>query len=148
MTTQSAFTPEEWITILEGPTSAALLVITASHGGTFRETIAEAKAYADARAHHGQSELLDAIVAAKPKTDHTRFHSPVELQAGVVKHLGDAISILAAKATAEEVDDYRKFVLTVCSKVAEAHKEGDQVVSPQEAAAIATVTTSLGSPGA
>jgi len=144
MTTKSAFTPEEWITILEGPTSAALLVITASHGGTIRETIAEAKAYAEARAEHGHSELLDEIVAAKPKTDHTRFHSPEELKTAVIKHLGDAVGVLAAKATVDEVTDYRKFVISLCSKVAEAHKESGQEVSPQEAEAISTVTAALG----
>jgi hypothetical protein len=43
-----------------------LIVITAAHGGTFRETIAMSKAYAETRAEHGASELLDEIVSAKP----------------------------------------------------------------------------------
>jgi hypothetical protein len=42
--------------------------------GTFRETIAMSKAYAEARAEHGESELLDEIVSAKPKMDHARYH--------------------------------------------------------------------------
>ncbi len=146
MTTKAAFTDEEWISILEGPTSAGMLVITASHGGTFRETIAEAKAYAEARAQHGSSELLDAIVSTKPKTDHTRYHSSEELKAGVAKHLGDAIGVLTAKATSDEVEDYRKFVLSLCSKVAAAHREGGVAESPAETAAIAFISTSLGSP--
>jgi hypothetical protein len=146
MTTRTAFTPDEWTTILEGPTSAAMLVITASRGGTFHETIAEAKAYAGARGHHGQNELLDEIVAARPKTDHTRYHSADDLRSGVVKHLGDAVTILAAKATTDELDGYRKFVISLCDRVAAAHQEAGGSENAQEAAAIATVTGALGSP--
>ncbi|MCW3030814.1 MAG: hypothetical protein JWM66_947, partial [Solirubrobacterales bacterium] len=38
MTKQADFTPEEWTQVLEGPPSAGVLVVTASRGGTFRET--------------------------------------------------------------------------------------------------------------
>ena len=46
----------------------------------FRETMAMAKAYAEARAEHGDSELLDEILASKPKLEHARYHSPDELK--------------------------------------------------------------------
>ena len=80
MTTKADFTPEEWDLVLEGPPSAGMIVITAQRGGTIRETFSMAKAYAEARQHHGQSELLDEIVAAKPEIDHTRYGSPEELK--------------------------------------------------------------------
>jgi hypothetical protein len=80
MTTKAAFSPEEWTVVLEGPPTAGMIVLTAAHGGTFRETIAMSKAYAEARAEHGESELLDEIVSAKPKVDHTRYHSAEELR--------------------------------------------------------------------
>ncbi len=80
MTTKAAFAPEEWTVVLEGPSTAGMIVITAAHGGTFRETTAMSKAYSEARSEHGESELLDEIVAAKPKVDHTRYHSPEEPQ--------------------------------------------------------------------
>ena len=67
MTTKAAFTPEEWTAVLEGPPTAGMIVITAAHGGMVRETIAMSKAYAEARAQHGESELLDEIVASKPE---------------------------------------------------------------------------------
>ena len=38
MTTQADFTDDEWKTVLQGPTSAGMIVITAEKGGTFRET--------------------------------------------------------------------------------------------------------------
>ena len=55
MTTKAAFSPDEWETVLQGPPTAGMIVITAAHGGTFRETIAMAKAYTDARTEHGES---------------------------------------------------------------------------------------------
>ena len=146
MTTQAAFSPDEWETVLEGPSTAGMIVLTAAHGGTFRETIAMAKAYTEARAEHGDSELLDEIVGTKPKVDHTRHSSPAELREDGLKHLHDAVALLESKATPEEVDQYRRFVLTLANKVAAAHKEGGQDVSPPEAEAIQQITTALGAP--
>ena len=94
MTTKAAFSPEEWTVVLEGPPAAGLIVITAAHGGTFRETFAMSKAYAEARSEHGDSELLDEIVSAKPKADHTRYHSPDELRTAELGHLRDAMALL------------------------------------------------------
>jgi len=147
MTTKAAFSPEEWEVVLEGPPAAGMMVITAAHGGMFRETIAMSKAYAEARAQHGESELLDEIVAAKPKVDHTRYHSPEELRDSGLGHLRDAVALLQTKATAEELEDYRRFVLTLADKVAAAHKEHGQSVSPAEAEAIQQITTALGATG-
>ena len=147
MTTKAAFSPDEWKVVAEGPPSAGMIVITAAHGGTFRETIAMSKAYVDARAEHGASELLDEVVAANPKIDHTRYHSPEELKDAGLDHLRSAVALVENKATAEEVDGYRQFVLTLANKVAAAHREGGQDVSPAEAAAIAEITAALGAAG-
>jgi hypothetical protein len=147
MTTKAAFAPEEWTVVLEGPSTAGMIVITAAHGGTFRETIAMSKAYTEARAEHGESELLDEIVAAKPKVDHTRYHSPEELRDNGLGHIRDAMALLESKATAEERDDYRHFVLTLANKVASAHREHGQDVSPAEAEAIQQITAALGTTG-
>ena len=144
MTTKAAFSPEEWKVVLEGPPAAGMIVITAARGGMFRETVAMSKAYAEARAEHGDSELLDEIVAAKPQTDHTRYHSAEELRDHGLNHLRDAVTLVDSKATTQERDDYRRFVLTLAGKVAAAHKEGGQSVSPAEAEAIQQITAALG----
>ncbi len=144
MTGKASFTPEEWQLVLEGPPSAGIIVVTAQRGGSFRESIAMAKAYVEARQHHGQSELLDEIVAAKPERDHTRYHSAEELKQAGLQHLRDAVGVLAQKATPEEVEDYRRFVLTLADKVASAHREGGQAVSEAEQAAIKEVADALG----
>ena len=80
MATKADFTPQEWELVLEGPPSAGMIVITAQRGGMLRETVSMAKAYVEARQHHGQSGLLDEIVVAKPKLDHTRYGSLAELK--------------------------------------------------------------------
>ena len=146
MTTKAAFTTEEWKSVLEGPPSAGMIVIMAARGGMFRETFAMSKSYAEARALHGQSELLDEIVAAKPKADHARHHSPEELRDSGLQHLRTAVALLESKATPEEVDEYRRFVLDLSRNVAAAHREGGQSVSPTEAAAIDQIAAALGTP--
>jgi hypothetical protein len=144
MTGKADFTEQEWATVLEGPPSAGMIVLTAQRGGSFRETLAIAKSYVEAREQHGQSELLDEIASAKPAMDHTRYHSPEELREHGLQHLRDAVALLEQKATPEEVDQYRRFVLTLADKVANAHREGDVAVSDAERAAIDQVSAALG----
>ncbi len=144
MTTKAAFSAEEWKAVLEGPPTAGMIVITAARGGMFRESIAMSKAYAEARAQHGESELLDEIVAAKPELDHTRYHSAEELRDNGLGHLRDAVALVETKATTGELDGYRRFVLALAGKVAAAHREEGQSVSPAEATAIQQIAAALG----
>jgi len=146
MTGKAAFTEQEWKLVLEGPPSAGMIVVTAQRGGTIRETFAIAKAYVEARQQHGQSELLDEIAAAKPEIDHTRYHSAQELKEHGLQHLGDAVELLERKATQDEVDAYRRFVLTLADKVASAHRESGAAVSEAEQAAIDEIATTLDNP--
>jgi hypothetical protein len=106
MTTKTAFSPSEWQLVLEGPPTAGLLVITASRGGTFRESMAISKAYVEARSQHGESELLDELVAEKPRMERGgKVHNPEELRDQALACLTEATTVLAHKATAEERAD-------------------------------------------
>jgi hypothetical protein len=144
MTGKADFTEAEWETVLEGPPSAGMIVVTAAHGGTFRETFAMAKAYAEARKQHGASQLLDEIVSSKPQVDHTRYHSFDELKQHGLQHLRDAVELLERKAGADEVEDYKRFIVTLAERVAGAHEEGGESVSGPERAAIEEISTTLG----
>ena len=146
MTTKSDFSNEEWHVILEAPPSAGLIVVTAQRGGTLRETIAIGKAYVEARQQHGESELLDEIVAAKPERDHTHYHSPEEFKEEGLQHLRDAVALLERKATPVEVDEYRRFIINLANKAAAAHREQGQAVSDSEQAAIGEITAALNAP--
>jgi hypothetical protein len=149
MTGKADFTEEEWKLVLEAPPSAGLIVIASDRGGSIRETFSMAKAYGEARQQHGESELLDEIASAKPEMDHTRYHSPEELKEACLKHLRDAIALLKEKATDEEVEEYRKFIVGLADRVAEARKEGflglsGERVSDDERAAIDEIKAALG----
>ncbi|HTR74454.1 MAG TPA: hypothetical protein VMH33_04245 [Solirubrobacterales bacterium] len=146
MTTHADFTEGEWETVLEGPTSAGMIVTTAEHGGTFREVFAMAKAYAEAREEHGASELLDEVVSHKPKTDRTKAHSGEELKEHGLQNIRDAVALVSAKASAAELGDYRSFVLVLAKKVATAKKEkgSEDGISAAEAAAITEIEAALG----
>jgi hypothetical protein len=146
MTGSADFTPEEWEQIVEGPTGAGMVVITAQRGGTFRETFSMSKAYAEARQQHGESELLDELVSTKPKVDRTRHGSPDELKQHALGELREAVGLLEQKATPEEVEDYRRFVLGLAERVAAAHREGGEAVSEAERAAIDEIAGALGRP--
>jgi hypothetical protein len=143
MTSKADFTPEEWQLVLEAPPSAGMIVVTAQHGGSFRETIAMAKAYVEARQQHGKSELLDDIVAAKPERDHTHYHSLGDLKQAGLEHLRESVLLLEDKATPEEVDEYRRFIVTLSQRVAAAHREHGKDVSEAEQAAINDITDVL-----
>ena len=144
MTGQTDFNAQEWELVLEGPPSAGMVVSTAQRGGMFRESFAMAKAYVEARQQHGQSQLLDEIAAAKPELDHTRYSSVEELKQHALQCLRDAVQLLERNATPDEVEDYRRFVLALAERVANAHREAGASVSDAERAAIDEIASSLG----
>ncbi len=144
MTGKSDFTEQEWDTVRKGPPAAGLIVAAATRGGTFKESFAIAKSYTEARKEHGESELLDAIVSAKPEVEHHLYHSYDEIEQAGLGEIRDAVGVLETKATPDEVTDYRKFVLTLSDHVANAHREHGAAVSGAEQAAIADITAALG----
>ncbi len=149
MTAKADFSEEEWKQVLQGPPSAGMIVITAQRGGSIRESFSMAKAYTEARKDHGDSELLDTIAAEKPEIDHTRFHSPEELKEACLGHLRDALALLEGKANEEEVEEYKRFVVGLAERVAEAHREGflglsGERVSDSERAAVTEIAATLG----
>jgi hypothetical protein len=149
MTGKPDFTEQEWDQVLSAPATAGLVVATAQRGGTFREAFSIAKAYTEARQRHGDSELLDAIVSAKPEMDRTRHHSLEELQQEGLQKIRDAVALVERKATPTEADEYRRFVVDLAERVAEAHREGilgltGERVSEAEREAIAKIKEAAG----
>ena len=139
MTKSTDFTPEEWEVVREGPTSAGMIVSTAERGGSFREVFAMAKAYAEARKAHGDSELLDELVSHKPEMDKTKTHSAAELKEHGLQRIREAVAIVEQKATPAEVEDYRHFIVSLSEHVAAVKGESDA-----ESAAVAEIKQALG----
>jgi hypothetical protein len=155
MTRKADFNAEEWSTVVEGPVYAGLRVIAASRGGTLRESLAMGHVYQEARAHHGDSELLDDLVKSPPSIDADQLR---EAQGNVAtlasQQLRKALEILETKSTAAETDAYKKFVMSVAQAVAGAHKEGGflgiggKEISDAENQALDEMSAALGPPPA
>jgi len=143
MTGKADFTEEEWQLVREGPPAAGMITLLASKGGSFRETWALAKTFAEARKQHGESELLDALVAEKP--DVPRYHSAEEAEQAGLSRLAEAVALVQQKATPDELESYKQFTLSVAQRVAEAHEEEGEPVSQAERDAIERIKATLGS---
>src|ERR671921_939542 len=137
MTAKSEFNADEWERVARAPALAGVLVALADRGGTFRESIALGKAYAEAR-RGGGSELLEQLVASPPSLDPQSAGQPDQIPA----QIQEAVRTVEQKATPEEAEDYRQFILRLADVVAHAHKEGGVLgiggkeVSPEEQAAL------------
>jgi hypothetical protein len=151
MTTKADFNAEEWTTLVEAPLLAGMSVVAAERGGTLKESVAVGRTYAEARQRHGESPLLDEIVASPPAVDPARLREG----AGNVKQLAttrlrDAAGLIDSKASAGEAQAYKQFAVTVAEAVANAHREGGfagiggKPVSDKEQAALDTIRSTLG----
>lgn len=149
MTKKADFTADEWTAVVEGPLHAAMRVITAGRGGTIRESIAVGQTYAKARREHGESELLDELVAAPPILDPSRVRSSGDISGVSSKSLREAVALLEQKASPEEVEAFKRFVLTLAEAAAHAHREGGRMgvggeqVSEGEQEALKEIAASL-----
>jgi hypothetical protein len=123
MTEKAAFNAEEWSKLVEAPALVALRVIAADRGGTLRESLSLGRAYAEAR-RDGEVGLLEEIVSSAPQIDPSGLKDPGGLEQRAQSLLHEALELLEQKATPEEVEAYRQFVLKVGETVARAHKEG------------------------
>jgi hypothetical protein len=150
MTKKAEFNADEWSLVLEGPPTAGMIVITAQKGGTIRESISMAKTYTEAREQYAGTEVLDELLAARPELDPNRYRSPEELHDQGTQRIREAVALLEQKATPDEVDAYKRFVLDVAERAAKAHKEGGflgvggEEVSENERAALDELATTLG----
>lgn len=155
MTKKADFNAEEWSTVVEAPVLAGMRVIAADRGGTIRESLAMGKTYAHARQRHGESEVLDELVSSPLVMDPEHIRSAGDISALSTQRLREAVLLVEQKASAEEVESYKRFVLSVAEAAAQAHKEGGflgaggKPVSEAEQAALDEMASTLqvGPPG-
>jgi hypothetical protein len=151
MTRKADFNAEEWSRVLQGPPVAGMIVMAAERGGTLRESIQMGQAYTEARQRQGASELLDEIVSSNPEFDREAFSSPDDLRRRGAERLRESVQVLEQKATPDEVEDYKRFILELAERVARAHKEGGflgmggKEISPAEQAVLDQLAATLGS---
>ena len=153
MTTKSQFNAEEWDRVTQAPALAALRVMLADRGGVIRESIALGKAYAEARRDAG-GELIEGLVTSPPQLDPSSMGQPDQLREQLPERIRAAVQTVEEKATPEEAEQYRAFILRVADVVANAAKEGGVLgiggkpVSEQEQAVLDELGRELQSPAA
>ena len=154
MTAKADFNAEEWTQLVEGPLFAGMSVVAAERGGTIRESLAIGKTYAAARQQHGESSLLDEIVSSPPALDPNRLREGGgDLQQVATTRLRQAVDVVQSKASEEDAQAYKRFVVTVAEAVANANREGGFVgiggkpVSENEQAALDAIRSTLGLDG-
>lgn len=163
MTNKSAFTPEEWWLLKETPLRVGAAVMVAAEsgvGGTMKEIVANAQAFAKAVAQFPNDELIRAL---SDPDDSSTYVPPPPATGGADRHAREAriksdaldkcrqvVEVLARKASAGQVDAYRKWVMTVGENVARAAGEGGVLgmgkkpVSDAEVAALKQIAAALG----
>lgn len=149
MTTKAAFNAQEWADVISAPAMTAMSVVAADRGGTLRESVSMARAYTDAR-RDGVTELLRELLTSPPVIDPSTFQPGGDAIRQASDRLRAAVELLEQKATPEEVEDYKRFVLDLADTVARAHKEGGflgiggRPVSDAEQQALDAIAATLG----
>ncbi len=132
MTSKAVFSDEEWTRLRRAPFVAGLAISMADPGGPIemaKETMATLRA---ATTPPSQEELLVAIsqdiasMMNQKQNPLKDFKPDSAALAGkmVLDELKAADEIATAKATPEEADAYRRWLLTVAQAAADAAKEG------------------------
>lgn len=163
MTNQADFTSAEWWLLKETVLRVGAAVMVASDSGisgTMKEIVANATAIAHAIEQFPDDDLIQALSnpdqdsAYKPAPPATaganRQAREEQIKTDALAKCGQAIDVLARTAAAQEVIEYKKWVMTVGDNVARAAEEGGvmgigkKTVSAAEAAMLKQVAEALG----
>ena len=133
MSVKDKFTPEEWKSLLKAPMLSAYAVAGAAPSKQedfAREMAAVAEGVFEGEHRAAQDSLLREVIAdivANAEDDQrgqTEKLALDEVKARALSTCREAASTLEAKVSSEEAYEYKRWVLVVAKKVAEAAKEG------------------------
>ncbi len=134
MTTKADFTDEEWARLERAPIVAGMAISLADPGGpieALKETTASVKTILETAKTGGDGELVDAVAKdvaamAQQRQNPVGDFKPKGAMAGeeILEELRAVNGILTEKATPEEADAFRKWLLGAAQRTADAAKEG------------------------
>jgi hypothetical protein len=131
MTTRADYTEQEWAALRRAPTVAGFAVSLADPGGPIELTKESMATMRAAGAPPTEDELLVAVSqdALAQQQQRHNVMKELDLKAGtvreqVVDELRRVNEILSAKATPEEADAFRRWLVKAAQASAEAAKEG------------------------
>ena len=134
MTTKADFTDEEWARLVRAPIVAGMAISLADPGGpieAIKETSAALKTLLEPAQSGGQAELVDAV--AKDAAEMAKSHDsplgdfkPKGAMAGetILEELRAVNALLTEKASPEDAQAFREWLLTAAQRAADAAKEG------------------------
>ena len=134
MTTKAAFSEDEWTRLKRGPFIAGLAISLADPGGpieAIKETAAALKTVTGAADSVERGELVgelakEVTAEARERKNPLAGFRPKGALAGqeILDELREVNAIVSGKATAEEADAYRGWLLAAARESADAAKEG------------------------
>jgi hypothetical protein len=160
MATKADFTAEEWNQIRRAPFMAGLAVVAASPSGPFgvvKEMLAVGKMLAEVKAQGSSNDLVKSLVAdleggsgEQSTPAELQGKGPDQVKSFAIDSCRQATALIEKKATPEEAQGFKQWLVSVGQRVSEAAKEGGFLgfggtqVSEQEAATIKELSTALG----
>jgi hypothetical protein len=160
MASKSDFTAEEWKTIVAAAPMVGLAVTCASPNGPWgvmKEMLSMGMAMAE-MLQKGSSNPLITELAADLKARQTKPEPPQgmkdseQCKQAALNHVRAVNDLLARKVKPEEADEFKKWLLTVGRRVAEAANEGGifgfggEQVSDAEKNVLRQIAFALGQP--
>ena len=134
MTTKAAFSEDEWARIRRAPFIAGMAISLADPGGAIeaiKESTAVLKSVLEEAQQPGRGELVDGLAAdaaarVRERQNPLGDFRPRGAMAGeeILEELRVASRLVAEKATPEEAQAYREWLLTAAQRAADAAKEG------------------------
>jgi hypothetical protein len=162
MTTRDDYTNEEWKFLRAAPMLAGMYVAMASRSGpvdSMKELAAISQAMDEGMRGSTGIEILDDVFAdMKPRQGELvqthdsvviNVKTPEQLKVATLDSCNKAARALE-KASVEEAEGYKRWIVTLTQKVAEAGKEGGflgiggVLVSKEEESAINEISSALG----
>jgi hypothetical protein len=132
MASKADFTPEEWKTIVAAAPMVGLAVTCASPNGPWgvmKEMLSMGMAMAE-MLQKGSSNPLIAELAADLKARQTKpeppqgLKDPEQCKGSALSHVRAVNDLLKRKVKPEEADEFKKWLLAIGRRVAEASNEG------------------------
>lgn len=162
MASKADFTPEEWKTIVAAAPMVGLAVTCASPNGplgVLKEMLSMGMAMAE-MLQKGSSNPLIADLAADLKARQTRPEPPEGIKDAeqakelALRHIKAVNDLIEKKIAGPEADDFKKWLLNIGRRVAEASNEGGifgfggKQVSDAEKNVLRQIAFALGQPAA
>jgi hypothetical protein len=162
MADKTAFTPDEWKTLLESVMATGLAVTAAEPSGLWgllQESFASGKMLAKTKMDTGSNPLIKAVVddfatsegrvvTRDGLKENLSGKKPAEVKTACIQILGKAAGVLNAKAPGD-ADAFKNWLRQISQNVAEASTEGGFLgmggvaVSDSEKATLAEISSAL-----